>query len=131
PYIPDHVIESEVVGRKTLDRSSSQKPVFSLVAVREGALEGIGHNLSVWIQFITPGVALADLPASCSIFPFRFSWQSLPGPLGIRCSIFISDMHYWVIPFPLQCTSRAFRVFPVRAFHPYPPGGNIVGGHRL
>src|SRR5690606_41063125 len=61
------------------------------------------------------------MSSACGELPFCLGRQPLARPLAVGERVFISDMHYRMIPPSLQVAARAFGMSPVRARSPLPP----------
>src|SRR5204863_8083655 len=58
PDVAGHVVEAEAVGREARHRRGAREAVFLRVAIREAALEGVGHGLPVGAKGLAPDIRL-------------------------------------------------------------------------
>jgi hypothetical protein len=83
PYIADHVVQAEVVGRIASHRRCIEPAVLARILARKAALPCVGPVLAAGRQFVTPGIVLAIQPAARGQFPFGFRGKRLaPAPPG-------------------------------------------------
>src|SRR5271165_1472594 len=87
PDIADHIVEMETVGRERSDRRAADKPVQTLVAVRERALPGVRHVVVIGDELVSPGKHHAVQSAAGGKFPFRLGGQLLARPRRVGLDI--------------------------------------------
>src|SRR4029453_10946243 len=96
PDIADHVDEPETIGRERPDRRGSDPTGSAGVVVREMALPGIGHQLAIRPDLLTPGVR-RSAARSRGVLPLRLARKPPTRPARVGLRIVIRNLNHRVI----------------------------------
>src|SRR5688572_28476393 len=77
PNVAPDVVEAVAILGKLRNRSAVREGVSTRVVIGKVALMGVGHPLTVFLEFIAPGKEVPRLASARGKFPFRFGGQTL------------------------------------------------------
>ena len=123
PHVADHVDKAEVVRGKCADRRCPDPAERAVIAVREPALPGVGHQLTAGSDVVAPRVGRGGATAG-RVLPLRLGRQPTACPARVGRRVGVGDLHHRMVEPVIEVPApavRAERVVPVRAGYPVPP----------